>query len=81
MKEIKRFDEIDILKSIGIILIIMGHIGFGGGFDFYIHAFHMPMFYIISGFLYKHSSLTFKEFAVKKAKGLLIRYYVFAFFI
>lgn len=80
MKEIKRLDEIDILKSIGIVLMIMGHIGFGGGFDFYIHSFHMPMFYIISGFLHKQSSLTFKKVCYKKAKGLLIPYIAFAFF-
>lgn len=80
MKEIKRFDEIDILKSIGIISMIMGHIGFGSMFDHYIHAFHMPMFYIISGFLYKKSNLTFKDFTIKKAKSLLVPYLIFAFF-
>lgn len=76
----KRLDEIDILKSIGIILMIMGHIGFGGIFDYYIHAFHMPMFFIISGFLYKSSDLSSIEFIKRKAKSLLIPYSVFALF-
>lgn len=66
MKEIKRFDEIDILKSMGIILMIMGHIGFGGIFDYWIHSFHMPMFYFISGFLYRKSELSLREFLIKK---------------
>ena len=67
MVEIKqRFDEIDILKSFGIILMIMGHIGFGSIFDYWIHAFHMPMFYLISGFLYKKSTLSFNKFVKKK---------------
>ena len=57
MKGSKRLEEIDILKSIGIILMVMGHIGFSGIFDHYIHSFHMPMFYIISGFLYKKQIL------------------------
>lgn len=73
-----RIEEIDILKSIGIILMIMGHIGFGKTFDFYIHAFHMPMFYIISGFLYKKSNKSLKKFLIKKVKTLLVPYYVFA---
>lgn len=80
MKIIKRFNEIDILKSIGIILMIMGHIGFGNNFDYYIHSFHMPMFFIISGFLYKKSSLSIKEFILKKGKSLLIPYILFALF-
>lgn len=80
MKEINRLDEIDILKSIGIILMIMGHIGFGSVFDYYIHSFHMPMFYFISGFLYKRSKLSFKDFVKKKVKSLIIPYIVFAIF-
>lgn len=81
MVEIKqRFDEIDILKSFGIILMIMGHIGFGSVFDYWIHAFHMPMFYLISGFLYKKSTLSFNKFVKKKAKSLLLPYIIFAMF-
>lgn len=76
----KRLDEIDILKSIGIILMIMGHIGFGGIFDYYIHAFHMPMFFMISGFLYKVSNLSCIDFIKKKAKSLIIPYILFSLF-
>lgn len=57
--------------------MIMGHIGFGRYFDYWIHAFHMPMFYIISGFLYKKKSTSFYEFTLKKAKSLLVPYFVF----
>lgn len=76
----QRFGEIDILKSFGIILMIMGHIGFGDVFDYWIHAFHMPMFYLISGFLYRKSDLSFKGFIKKKARSLLLPYIVFAIF-
>ena len=80
MKETKRLDEIDILKSFGIILMIMGHIGFGDQFDFYIHSFHMPMFYIISGHLYKKSNITFNEFLKKKFHSLIIPYIFWSIF-
>ena len=36
---------IDILRGIGIIIMVSGHIGFGGKFDRYIHTFHMPLFF------------------------------------
>ena len=52
MEETKRIDEVDILKGIGIILMITGHIEFGSVYDKWIHSFHMPMFFIISGFLF-----------------------------
>ena len=39
-----RDETIDILRALGILLMVMGHIGFGGAFDKFIHAFHMPMF-------------------------------------
>ena len=80
MKEIRRLDEIDVLKSFGIILMIMGHIGFGSYFDYYIHSFHMPMFYSVSGFLYKKINLSLNDFVKKKVKSLIISYIVFAMF-
>lgn len=73
-----RLKEIDVLKALGIILMIMGHIGFGEHFDQWIHAFHMPMFFIISGFLYKKKDM--KQTLVSRFKGLLIPYLFFAVF-
>lgn len=72
----KRIEYIDIFKAIGIICMIMGHIGFGGKFNYFIHAFHMPMFFIISGYLYKKTFNT-KQFLKKKIKTLLIPYFLF----
>ena len=41
----ERIDYLDIARCIGIILMIMGHIGFSKRFDHFIHAFNMPMFF------------------------------------
>ena len=49
-----RVEWMDVFRGTGIILMIMGHIGFGDHFDIFIHAFHMPMFFFISGFFFKH---------------------------
>lgn len=72
-----RITYIDIFKAIGIILMVMGHVGFGEVFDKIIHAFHMPMFFFISGFLYKERTISILEFARKKANALLVPYFVF----
>ena len=63
----KRVEYIDIFRAIGIILMIMGHVGFGDRFDYFIHAFHMPMFFIISGLFYKNNIET-KQFIKKKSR-------------
>lgn len=74
---LNRFKEIDVEKGLGIILMIMGHQYYGIAFDKWIHAFHMPMFFIISGFLYRRPSVIRKGIC-NKAKSLLIPYAFFA---
>lgn len=73
----QRLDFIDVFRGCGIILMVMGHIGFGSKFDHFIHAFHMPMFFFISGYFYKSSAYKIGEYACKKAKTLLIPYFSF----
>ncbi len=70
----KRMTEVDIVKSIGILLMIMGHIEFGVIFDFYIHAFHMPLFFIVAGFLYNDKKIGFGEYSLQKIRTLLVPY-------
>lgn len=45
----KRLKEIDIAKGIGIILTIIGH-RTSGNIQSFIYTFHMPLFFILSGF-------------------------------
>lgn len=49
----KRFLELDILKGIGILLMVFDYVGWGMTIHTYIQSFHMPLFFIVSGFLYK----------------------------
>lgn len=72
----KRFIEIDVLKGFLIIIVVLGH----SGFEYlrYIYWFHMPAFFIISGFLYKvPKQENLKLFSFKKSMVLLIPYVVF----
>lgn len=55
----QRIESFDILKGIGIVLMIFGHLLMGQGtrlFDF-IYSFHMPLFFIVAGYFYKQESL------------------------
>lgn len=59
-----------------MLLVVLGHIGvndnFGSSYLFkWIYAFHMPLFFWISGFLFNGGSC-FRKFLSKKAKRLLV---------
>ena len=74
-----RIKWIDVCKGLGIIIVILGHyiqtlyLNYGGIYTeifYWIYSFHMPMFFFLSGLVYK--KYTTKAFFTKKAKGLLI---------
>ena len=57
--------------------MVMGHIGYGQVFDKFIHAFHMPMFFLISGALFKKTNqYSTGQYIRKKSKSLLLPYVV-----
>ena len=45
-----RLEYFDIYRGFGILLMVMGHVGFGIHFYHYIHGFHMPLFFLVSGY-------------------------------
>lgn len=54
--EKKRDVTFDIMKGIGIILVVLGHVQ---QLDFYplktaIYTFHMPLFFILAGYLIRY---------------------------
>ena len=75
----KRITSIDILRALGIILMVLGHVfTFFGKFDRYIHTFHMPLFFVISGYLYhSKAEVTILKQVLQKAKRLLLPYITF----
>ena len=81
MKTNDRIEYIDMVRGICIIYMILGHIGFPSPyFDHYIHAFHMPMFFLISGILFKADcELGIFEYIKKMIKKVIIPYLFWAF--
>ena len=74
MNEKKRVLWIDVARGIAILLAVFGHcIGklFNPGNRF-ILAFHMPLFFFLSGMCISESIISAKNYLVKKVKTLLV---------
>lgn len=70
----KRDTVLDILKGIGIFLVVMGHTTKGAAVH-WIYLFHMPLFFIVSGCLYAIG----KGGTVKgKVRSIVRPYFVFS---
>lgn len=65
----QRDTTLSILKGIGIILVVMGHCHFP--FTGFLFSFHMPLFFMASGYFFKTDYLNQKgNFYWKKVKGV-----------
>lgn len=73
MEQRVHYNWIDSIKVFAIFLVLFGH--FPLDERMYVYVFHMPLFLIISGFLYKKRTLL--EEVKRSAKGLLIPYYLY----
>lgn len=63
----------DMMKGIGIILVIIGHLAHGFGWLVpAIYTFHMPLFFILSGYFYKEKKIT--ELLHRDFRSLLVPY-------
>ncbi len=79
MKQWVHYDEIDIAKGIGIILVVIGHaINSDSVLHTFIYLFHMPLFFIMSGLFIESESDKSKLF-FRESK--LLSYYIFYSFI
>lgn len=74
----KRIEWIDVAKGITIILVMIGHyVSYGSQIRNFIFAFHMPLFFILSGYTFKF--LDDKKEILKKTKKEIIRFLLPAF--
>ncbi len=75
----KRDENIDVLKGLAIICVVLGHCGFPGGA--YIYLFHMAVFFMASGYCFDakkiQSSDNLWEYALKKLRSLWLPYVIF----
>lgn len=82
-----RFLWLDVMKTFGIILVVMNHVeGLHIPFvTFFGGMIYMPLFFMASGYTYRRKEESYPAFLLEKAKRLLVPYFVcnlllFAFF-
>lgn len=76
----KRIEYIDIAKGIGIILVVAGHLlDKESELCKFIYGFHMPLFFVLSGLLFKENK-TFSNFKsiIVQQKKLIIQYCIYS---
>lgn len=75
----QRDHTLDILRGIAILFVVFGHIQhLGGETTNYIWSFHLPLFFFISGMLYRPEKFeNFKTFLKAKVIGIIIPYVFF----
>lgn len=77
MVTVEKSKTIDVLKGIGILFVLLGHNNFDPFIIQTIFTFHIPLFFIVAGYLYnheKHKQASF-TFVVQKIKRLVIPYF------
>lgn len=73
-KKAGRFEEIDIMKGLLIILVVMGHTN--TPFTKWIYSFHMAAFFAISGFLWRDQYVSDRQYMLKFITGRIKRLYI-----
>ena len=82
-KNTNRIEYVDIMKAIGIILVIIGHSKY---IDFQVKAiiasFHMPLFFFAYGLAIKekeeYTKESFKKFLISRIRRILVPYFMWA---
>ena len=75
----QREEWIDYLRGIGIVLMVTGHASIWRPLNKWILGFHMPLFFILSGFLFnrqKWSERGFGKFAAARFRNYVIPYFL-----
>lgn len=74
----QRIKWIDYLKGFLILTVMFGHtFGIPNALKVYIYSFHMPLFFILSGYTMSVEKYSFKEFLAKKFKALILSGLIF----
>lgn len=73
-RDTNRIEWIDRCKCIAIYLVVYGHFCLDNK---YVYAFHMPLFFFLSGYVFNEKKYTSKEFLKSRINGILIPYFFF----
>ncbi len=69
---------LDIAKGIAIILMVLGHTSIPMPVSNFIWSFHMPLFFVASGWCTNWEHHSFREYAVRKIRSLCIPFLIYS---
>lgn len=73
---------LDLMKSVGIILVVIGHCTKNMFLKRFIYLFHLPLFFLISGYLYNEKSCIEPwNYVSKKLKKFVLLYALYGSFL
>lgn len=76
---LRRIEWLDIARAISIILVVLGHSSTSKYLVTYIYSFHLPLFFVISGYLFTQKEMSCLNYMKNRAKTILVPYFVFSF--
>jgi fucose 4-O-acetylase-like acetyltransferase len=71
-----RLDWLDALKGIGILAVVAGHVWWRGSVRDLVYAFHMPLFFIASGYMLR--PVAFGALVPRLAASLVVPFFIFS---
>lgn len=74
----QRYEWLDVAKGIAILLMILGHTSVPEPVNRFIFAFHMPLFFIASGYCTNWGKNTFLKFLAHKSRTLLVPFFIYS---
>lgn len=69
----RRIHWIDVTRGTGILLIVLGHSIITGPMNVWLFSFHVPLFFILAGYMFNPNG-SLASYARKKARTLLLPY-------
>lgn len=75
-----RIPVIDVAKGLGIVLVVIGHTKLPTIAMNIIYAFHVPLFFVLSGMVFSDGK-SFANIMYSKIRTLLVPYYFFGIFV
>ena len=76
--ETQRVQWLDVAKGITIILMVLGHTAIPDRLSNFIFAFHMPLFFIASGWCTSWNKYSFVAYLKKRGQALAIPFFVYS---
>lgn len=78
MMQKERYLYVDLVKALAIFLMVFCHTGITSPINVWVYAFHMPVFFILSGLFINPNKYGIYEFVEKRIKQILVPYFLFA---